>query len=221
MKTKLIDVIKSISGRKIFSGILAISTLLGGYVAVVDIWGEESDELPNSNLVSELTTSEKPRSNKLAYEKDWIPITYGSLDEFRAFLEQGTGKVVSIHSSFSLNAVHPESFLLHDVCKFDDFIDTVVHSPDKISDVSLGLPYFVNSISDEQWQKYSETGEYTSEMYRAVNCMDQIRLVVKDPRSLRFSYGGTGTISLPIFGDFLIEKRALSGPRIEYTLREM
>ena len=107
------------------------------------------------------------------------------------------------------------------MCKFDDFIDTVVHSPDKISDVSLGLPYFVNSISDEQWQKYSDTGEYTSEMYRAVNCMDQIRLVVKDPRSLRFSYGGTGTISLPIFGDFLIEKRALSGPRIEYTLREM
>ncbi|HDY7896793.1 TPA: hypothetical protein RQK51_004405 [Vibrio vulnificus] len=215
MKTKLIDVIKSISGRKIFSGILAISTLLGGYVAVVDIWGEDSHELPNS------TTSEKPRSNKLAYEKDWIPITYGSLDEFRAFLEQGTGKVVSIHSSFSLNAVHPESFLLHDVCKFDDFIDTVVHSPDKISDVSLGLPYFVNSISDEQLQRYSDTGEYTSEMYRAVNCMDQIRLVVKDPRSLRFSYGGTGTISLPIFGDFLIEKRALSGPRIEYTLREM
>lgn len=224
MKLDLISIIKSSAIKKAFGGLLAVSTLLGGYVAILDIWGGDDTVLTQSPEI-QYSEESKPFSStqptKPIYEEDWIAISFGDINEFRSFLDRNVGKIVSIHSSFSFDAVLAESHLAHEVCDFDDFIDAVVNNPNKVSDIPFGMPRFLNSISSEQWQTYYDTGEYTNEMYRSVNCMDQIRLVVKDPRSLRFSYGGTGTISLPIWGDFLIEQRLLSGPRVEYTLREM
>ncbi|WP_281545039.1 hypothetical protein [Grimontia sp. SpTr1] len=224
MKLDLMSIIKNSSIKKAFGGLLAISTLLGGYVAVVDILGGD-DTRSTQYPVTQYSGGSKPydstRLIKPIYEEDWIAISYGDLNEFRSFLDRNVGKIVSIHSSFSFDTVLAENHLAHEVCDFEDFIASVVSNPDKVSDIPFGMPRFLNPISSEQWQIYYDTGEYTNEIYRSINCLDQIRLVVKDPRSLRLSYGGTGTISLPIWGDFLIEQRALSGPRIEYTLREM
>ncbi len=224
MELDLISIIKSSLFKKAFGGLLAVSTLLGGYVAALDIWGGDdtvSTQSPAIQHSEESKLSSLPRLTKPIYEEDWIAISYGDLNEFRSFLDKNVGKIVSIHSSFSFDAVLAENHLAHEVCDFDEFIASVVNNPEKVSDIPFGMPRFLNSISSEQWQRYYDKGENTNEIYGSVDCTDQIRLVVKDPRSLRFSYGGTGTISLPIWGDFLIEHRALSGPRIEYTLREM
>ncbi|MGO3645030.1 hypothetical protein [Vibrio casei] len=48
MKLDLISIIKSSSIKKAFGGLLAVSTLLGGYVAILDIWGGDDTVLTQS-----------------------------------------------------------------------------------------------------------------------------------------------------------------------------
>ena len=125
---------------------------------------------------------------------------------------------MEFNTQISFDAVLPESTLVHDACDYEDFFDAVNNDPKKISSIGIGMmefrePFF--SIKEEDY--FNDRVK----SYEYISCLDTIRISMKDPERLRFSYGGTGTISLPFTGVFTIETRYFSGPRVEYTLREM
>lgn len=162
----------------------------------------------------EYISKDKP----IDYSKPYIPFVYVEVNEFREFLSKNAGRKVEFNTQISFDAVLPESHLVHDVCSYDDFFDAVNNEPNKISSIGIGImdfrkPFF--SIKEEDYL------DDRVKSYEYISCLDTIRISMKDPGRLRFSYGGTGTISLPFTGLFTIEARAFSGPRVEYTLREL
>ena len=152
------------------------------------------------------------------YKKSYIPLVYTDVNEFRAFLEQNINKKVRFETQFSFDDVLAVNSLVHETCNYTPLFEAIRNSPDQISKTDIGLMEFKKdflAIKEENYQ----SEEIRS--YRYISCLDTIRIFMKEPERLRFSYGGTGTTSLPFTGLFVIEVRAFSGPRVEYTLREL
>ncbi|ENM3890218.1 hypothetical protein Q9F25_003433 [Vibrio cholerae] len=211
-------VILKISMTKALSGVLAVSTLLGGYVAVKDIFFTESEEQHKAQ------SSVEKADGPMEYSES-IPLVYSDINKFKEFLHQNVGKTVKFNTQIAFDIVLPENILAHSRCNFGDFIEAVRKNPENVSNVELDLPEFSSAISEANLDYYydneTQTQVFLEDTSRLVSCMDKLRILVKDPRSLRFSYGGTGTMSLPLWGTFVIELRAYSGPTAEYTLREL
>lgn len=162
----------------------------------------------------EYITKDKP----IDYSKPYIPLVYVEVNEFREFLSKNVGRKVEFNTQISFDAVFPESHLVHDVCSYDDFFDAVNNEPNKISSIGIGIMDFRKPFFSLKEEDYLDE---QVKSYEYISCLDTIRISMKDPERLRFSYGGTGTMSLPFTGLFTIEARAFSGPRVEYTLREL
>jgi len=208
---RLLQYIVKNTATKILSFLLAVSTLLGGYLAIQEIF-----------FSSEIAVNVKPNPE---YTEKSIPLVYTDISKFKKFLRDNVGNVVKINSQISFDIVLPESKLAHEACNFDDFIGAVLDNSADVANKTLGLPSFSKNIKSANLN-YIYDNELKKEVWvedtsGLVTCSDQLRILVKDPRSLRLSYGGTGTISLPLWGVFLVELRAYSGPSAEYTLREL
>ncbi|WP_444939084.1 hypothetical protein [Microbulbifer sp. JMSA002] len=189
---------------------LTILTYLGGIVALFVGGFELRDYL----------TKDEPAEHSVG-----IPLTYQEVVEFRAFLDKNSGKKVRLNSEIVFDSALQISKLIHEVCDYSDFLDAVMNSPNDVSNIDLGIvkfhddfeaPLENNAPEGSIGQHYIRGGTY-----RGISCFDKIRIKVKDPSQLRLGFGGTNTMSLPIYGEFLIEKRYFAGPSTEYTLREL
>lgn len=158
------------------------------------------------------------------YDKDWIPIVYSDAGDFQSFLKRNDGKTVRINSSIALDLAVPVNHLVHQVCEMD-LLDHAESEKDKTY-YSIGLPTFAKDFDESELDSatYSEESDglgFPAHVLSKVNCMNTLRIELIDPKSLRWSYGGTGTQSLPLSGTFKVTSRAFSGPSIEYTLRQI
>jgi len=152
------------------------------------------------------------------YKKSYIPLVYTEVNEFRDFLEQNVNKKVRFETQLSFDDVLPENLLVHETCNYTPLFEVIRNAPDQISKTDIGLMEFKKDFFTIKEKNYQSE---KIKNYRYISCLDTIRIFMKEPERLRFSYGGTGTISLPFTGLFVIEARAFSGPRVEYTLREL
>jgi len=211
---KIVQYMIKNTARKVLSGLIAAATLLGGYSTIEGFFdsSKDIDIVKKEILIPE-------------YSETNIPLVYSDISKFKNFLKDNIGNVVKINSQISFDTVLPESILAYQACDFDDFIRTVEQNPSDVGNITLGLPEFSTQIKDANldyvYDNKLKKEVFVEDTYGLVKCLDQIRIVVKDPRSLRFSYGGTGTMSLPLWGKFLVERRAYSGPSTEYTIREL
>lgn len=186
--------------QKILKKFLAFGALVGAVLGCIQLYEHISKDKP------------------IDYSKPYIPLVYVEVNEFREFLSKNAGKKVEFNTQISFDAVLPESHLIHDVCSYDAFFDAVNNEPNKISSIGIGIMDFRKPFFSIKEENYLDD---RVKSYEYISCLDTIRISMKDPGRLRFSYGGTGTISLPFTGLFTIEARAFSGPRVEYTLREL
>lgn len=158
------------------------------------------------------------------YDEDWILLVYADAGHFRSFLEQNDGKMVKINSAITLDQVLPVNYLVHQVCEMD--LPEHPESEKAKSFYSIGLPTFSDSFDESELNSatYSaSTGglAFPPHVLDKIKCTDSLRIELLDPKSLRWSYGGTGTQSLPLSGTFKITSRAFSGPSVEHTLRQV
>lgn len=158
------------------------------------------------------------------YNKDWIPIVYSDAGNFQEFLKKNDGKLVKINSSIALDLAVPVNHLVHQVCKMD--LPDQAESAEVKSYYSIGLPTFATNFDESElysatYSEESDDLQFPSHVLSKVSCMNYLRIELLDPKSLRWSYGGTGTQSLPLSGTFKVTSRAFSGPSIEYTLRQI
>ncbi len=183
--------------KKFFIFLLALSSLAGGTIAVIQL----TEWLKTESMAE--------------YNSPYIPLVYADVVEFRNFLVENTGRKVRFNTSISFDAVLPISLLAHEACNYDEFFESVKNDPAAIEKTDIGIIEFKDIIFERQNANYEEPN------IDQVSCYDSMRIKMKDPSRLRFSYGGTGVISLPLEGLFIIEARYFSGPSIEYTLREI
>lgn len=159
------------------------------------------------------------------YDQQWIPIVYPEVEEFRRFLNENSGKVVDFNTSIALDASTAINLLAHRVCDYSAFLHAVRSSPEGVASSPIGLmmfkPGFVDPQSSYTYDDDLKEYVFPNESLMNVQCTDSMLIKLKDPSVLRLSHGGTGLISLPLIGRFLIEKRNFSGPSVEYTLREL
>ena len=158
------------------------------------------------------------KDNPVDYSEPYIPLVYIEVNEFREFLSKNAGRKVEFNTQISFDEVIPVNALVHDACDYDDFFDAVNNDPEKVSSIGIGMMKFRRPFFSIKEEDYLDD---RIRDYEYVSCLDTIRISLKDPARLRFSYGGTGTISLPLTGLFTIEARYFSGPRVEFTLREL
>ena len=160
------------------------------------------------------------------YEEDGIPLVYEEVSEFRTFLEQNVGKKVIIDSEIALDDAIPVNHLVHQICEFNGPDEAAPDNAPTPRSFSFGLPEFRADIDkgDLDAIVYDEKqGGYVipERVLSQVKCMDSIRIEPIEPANFRWSYGGTGTRSLPLLGTFRVTKRLFSGPSVEYTLRQL
>jgi len=158
------------------------------------------------------------------YDLNWIPLVYSDAGDFRSFLDRNDGKMVKIKSAFALHMVLPVNHLVHQVCEME--LPDQADKDEGKSFYSIGLPTFAENFDETELDSaiYSEMSgdlEFPAHVLDKIKCMDTLRIELIDPKSFRWSYGGTGTQSLPIGGTFKVTSRAFSGPSIEYTLRQV
>lgn len=170
--------------------------------------------------VGEIFLSSEPD----AYGEDWIPIVYSDAGNFRAFLERNDGKMAKINSAIALDLVLPVNSLVHQACEMN--LPEHEENGKAKTFYSIGLPTFSKDFDEAELDSstYNEsTGDlaFPSHVLEKIKCLDTLRIELIDPKSFRWSYGGTGTQSLPLSGNFKVTSRAFSGPRIEYTLRQI
>lgn len=168
-------------------------------------------ELPPDNSIEE-------------YNDDWIPLVYQDVHEFRMFLERNSGKRVKINSAIALDIVLPENQLVHLLCEMDWPERSETAEPK--AHYSFEMPEFSDDfdsseLSDLRYNSQLGGLDFPESVLAKVTCRDTLRIELLDPTSLRWSYGGTGTQSLPLSGTFKITRRFFSGPRTEYTLRQI
>lgn len=158
------------------------------------------------------------------YDEDWIPLVYADAGDFRSFLERNDGKTVKINSAIALDLVLPVNHLVHQVCEMD--LPDHAESDEGKAFYSIGLPTFSEDFDETKldsatYSESSEDLEFPAHVLEKIKCMDTLRVELIDPKTLRWSYGGTGTQSLPISGTFKVTARVFSGPSIEYTMRQV
>lgn len=191
--------------KNIFAAIGALSTLVALIVGCIEIIKFSNGESPAS------------------YKKDWIPIVYTQVSDFKKFLQKNDGKVVNIKSSLALDAVLPVNLLIHEFCE----IDLPPNERGNTKKVyNFGLATFSPEFKEENLEipSYNEkTKEYNfpENVKSMISCQDKLRVELINPESFRMSYGGTGSNSIPISGNFRVTLRFFSGPRAEYTLRQI
>lgn len=193
--------------KRAWSFILAVGAFLGVILAGVQIY----------DWMIRLSAEE--------YSEGGIPLVYMEVRQFKEFLDDSAGKVVFFNTRIVFDDVVGVNHLAHHVCRYDDFLESVRADVGAVDSIEIGLMKFEDAFVQPSGNYYynSEEQEYVfaRETIENVSCYDKMRVKVKDPSSLRLSFGGTGTISLPLYGKFLIEKRYHGGPGVEYTLREM
>lgn len=193
--------------KKGLSLLLVFGALAGGVIAVIQL----VDYFRKEEVIN--------------YNEPHIPLVYPEVEEFRRFLDENIGKKVKFESEISFDSALAVNILAHEVCNYGSFIDAVIHNPEKIESSPIGIIKFKEGFDtqnlDFDYNYKEERYELGENITSNVSCYDSIRIDMKDPSRLRFSYGGTGTMSLPFSGVFVIEKRHFSGPSTEYTLREI
>lgn len=158
------------------------------------------------------------------YDDKWIPLVYAEAGDFRSFLERNDGKTVKINSAIALDMAIPVNHLVHQVCEMD--LPDHAESDKEKTFYSIGLPTFSKDFDEAELDSasYSESTQglaFPPHVLSKIKCLDTLRIELIDPKNFRWSYGGTGSQSLPLSGTFKITSRAFSGPRIEYTLRQI
>mgnify|MGYP006140479899 FL=1 len=191
---------------KASKALLAVGALAGAILAIKEL--------------GEIFFSSEPD----AYDEDWIPLVYADAGNFRAFLERNDGKMAKINSAIALDFVLPVNSLVHQACEMD--LPEHDENDKAKTFYSIGLPTFSKDFDETELDSatYNEsTGDlaFPSHVLEKIKCLDTLRIELIDPKSFRWSYGGTGTQSLPLSGTFKFTSRAFSGPRIEYTLRQV
>ncbi|UUY10290.1 hypothetical protein LRS11_09800 [Pseudomonas sp. J452] len=192
--------------KKISKALVAIGALAGAILALKEL--------------GSLLLSNEPE----IYDEEWIPLVYEDIDKFRDFLDRNNGAKVTINSSIAMDTVLPINYLIHQACD----MKTPDHPEggDGNTFYSFGLPTFSKDFdsADLRSATYSEKSQglsFPPQILSKVKCLDTLRIELIDPTTFRWSYGGTGTQSLPLSGTFKVTTRAFSGPRIEYTLRQV
>ena len=193
--------------KKAVAFLLALSALAGGLLAVI------------------LLTEAFRKESIAEYNEPYIPLVYMDVVKFREFLDENVGKKVRFNTQISFDAVLAVNLLAHEVCNYDEFFDAVRNDPARIEKTNIGLIKFKEGFVDPQatyfYNNKEKRYEFSENSIDRVSCYDSMRIKMRDPSRLRPSYGGTGTISLPLEGLFVIEVRYFSGPSAEYTLREI
>lgn len=193
--------------KKSVAFLLALSALAGGTLAIIQL-----TEVVRKESIAE-------------YSSPYIPLVYADVVEFRKFQDENAGKKVRFNTEVSFDAVLAVNLIAHEVCNYDEFLDVVRSDPAKIEKTNIGLMKFKEGFVDPQdtyfYNDKEKRYEFGETSIGRVSCYDSLRIKMKDPSRLRFSYGGTGTISLPLEGLFVVEVRYFSGPSVEYTLREI
>ena len=195
-----------IKARKASKALLVAGALAGAILAMRELGG--------------VFFSKEPAE----YDEDWIPLVYADAGDFRSFLDRNDGKMVKINSAITLDLVLPVNYLVHQICEMD--LPENPESKKAKSFYSIGLPTFSDSFEESELDSatYSaSTGglAFPPNVLDKIKCTDSLRIELLDPKSLRWSYGGTGTQSLPLSGTFKITSRVFSGPSVEYTLRQI
>ncbi|WP_395504789.1 hypothetical protein [Ectopseudomonas hydrolytica] len=192
--------------KKLSKALIAIGALAGAILALKEF--------------GSLFLSNEPE----IYDEDWIPLVYKDIDEFRDFLDRNNGEKVTIKSSIAMDAALPINYLIHQACE----MKTPGHPEDGDGSTfySFGLPTFSKDFDDADLKSatYSESSQglsFPPQTLSKVKCLDTLRIELIAPATFRWSYGGTGTQSLPLSGTFKVTTRAFSGPSIEYTLRQI
>lgn len=125
-----------------------------------------------------------------------IPITYGEND-FKKQIEQITCKVVNLEACLDFSIWNDFSSKLLQNIEFAGLLDDAK----KLNNVRIPI--------------------YKKTEYGKIDCFSYLVISVKDSNCLKFSRGGSGVIQLFLNGKFRVERRAYSGPSVEYTLREV
>jgi len=193
--------------KKTFSIALSMGALAGGILAVIQL----SDFLQKEKIAE--------------YNDPYIPLVYKEVDDFRKFLNDNSGKKVKFNTQISFDNALAVNFIAHKVCNYSSFLEAVRSDSSNVEKTDLGIMKFKHGFKDPQDSFFydSEKGSYDFGVNSIdhVSCYDKIRIKMKDPSRLRLSHGGTGIVSLPFEGTFVVEARYFSGPSIEYTLREL
>lgn len=150
-----------------------------------------------------------------------VPLVYYGANDFRDFLDSRIGEVVKLKSELVMDVMPgwAENMLLNDICDDQPEFDSKL--PKNV--FVTGFPEFDEDYiepDDYVYDEKNDTYVFPASAAEHVRCFDSIRVEFKDPEQIRFNHGGTGLMSLPLNGDFMVERRASSGPRAEYTLRE-
>ena len=202
MRAKIIKL-----SKQIVSVILALGALASAILAVIQL-----SEYFNKDALVE-------------YDSPFIPLVYEEVVDFRKFLDENAGKRVKFETEISFDSVLAVSLMAHEVCNYDDFLESVHNNPSNIENTTLGILNFEDGFIDPQeiyfYDSKKERYDFGENSLSKLSCYDTLRIKMKDPSRLRLSYGGTGTMSLPLYGEFMIEVRYFSGPSTEYTLREL
>lgn len=202
MRTQTIKLFK-----QIISVVLAFGAFSGAVMAVVQL----VEYIGKDDVVE--------------YDHPSIPLVYTEVAEFREFLEENSGKRVKFDTQISFDSVLAVSLMAHEICNYDEFLGAVRDDPSNVENTALGILKFKDGFIDPQrfyfYDSESNRYDFGENSISMVSCYDKIRIKMKDPSRLRLSYGGTETMSLPLYGEFLIEVRHFSGPSTEYTLREL
>ena len=160
------------------------------------------------------------------YKEEWIPLVYQEANEFRNFLDKNVGKKVQIDSAIALDDAIPINHLVHQICEFKGPDETASEKAPTPRSFSFGLPEFEAGFKESDLDDLAfneEEGGYDvpERVLSKVKCLDTIRIEPIEPANFRWSYGGTGTRSLPLLGTFRVSRRIFSGPSVEYTLRQI
>ncbi|MDQ3287407.1 MAG: hypothetical protein M3Q42_03955 [Pseudomonadota bacterium] len=152
---------------------------------------------------------------------DPVPLVYYGANDFRAFLDRRVGEVVRLNSELVMDVMPglPENTLLNHICNHPADIDEQLPPDVFVS----GFPEFDDGYVEPADYVHSEEDDtyvFPASAADHVRCFDTLRIDFNDPGQLRFSHGGTGLVRLPLIGDFVVERRDFSGPRLEYTLRQ-
>lgn len=184
--------------KTVVSCTLALASLLGGVLAFIEL----REKFGNS------------------YTEE-VPLLYFGTNEFRNFLDRRLGESVKLNTELVMDSdpTSPEYILLESICDWQPEIDKKLPANVFVS----GFPEFTPDYIEPKTHTHNETTDeyhFPKSAIDNVRCYDTLRIEFKDARHDRFSYGGTGVIRLPVTGEFVVERRLLSGPRAEYTLRE-
>jgi hypothetical protein len=138
------------------------------------------------------------------YNESLIPLVNLDFNEFREFLDENIGETIKFKTSFDFSAATDINYKINELCGYFKFS---THSSNELSESNA---FTFNVI------RYKNNKSHTT-----LSCYDSISLKMKDPTRLQFSYGGTGIVTLPFYGTFIIERRAITSSETQYTLLEI